>query len=700
MHGFGASIAFSEDKFTNLASTQRDSIFDLCFGSKGAALNIMRVQLNPQWDYINWNSDVDKNQYFLMIEAQKRADIEFISSIWSPPAQMKQNGKISPEIKNDPNNLLKDSEYLNFVDYISRYVKGYSKYRNIKISYLSPQNEPSSNNPQNSCFYSSTSLINLIKTIYNKFEKDSVNTAIMAPECNNWTDTYRYNQDLITVDSIGFILKAVSTHGYGNTALRNVAAQLPLSIGIKEVWQTEVCETVQSASIDLSIENAIKWATMIQSDLILANCSAWLFWQLCSFNSTDETGLLYLIKNSIIIPKRYWTLANFSKYIKPGYQNISIQGGDKSFRASAFLKPDKSEIVIVMVNSDTVNHSFTTILPSNCSTEYLIKRIRTSKNENLSPLNDCYSSASKYSETVPALSVTTFIIQFSSNSQQNQLALINPPDKAENQPTSLVAHWQRALGADSYNIIVVDETNTDTFFLDKSTTDTFINVTNLVKSSDYYWRVIAKSVGQIIACSDFHSFSTLNRVPDVIQITKPLNKFFTTANNLTFSWKIPKPSVDKYELQIATDPLLKNLFFNDSNISTYSILINKLPNSLLWWRVRGHNESGWGEYTQLFELYINVSDVSEAATIADKAKIYYFPNEKIIKIKINSSDAENRLIDFQIFDLFGNLIGIIPYMQGEISDEFYIDCSKYAAGAYFVNIKFQNMQYFLRTIIY
>ena len=50
--------------------------------------------------------------------------------------------------------------------------------------------------------------------------------------------------------------------------------------------------------------------------------------------------------------KNLWVLGNFSRFIRPGYKRINIEGADdmSSLLGSAWLSPDENEVVAVFVN--------------------------------------------------------------------------------------------------------------------------------------------------------------------------------------------------------------------------------------------------------------------------------------------------------------------------------------------------------------
>ncbi len=62
------------------------------------------------------------------------------------------------------------------------------------------------------------------------------------------------------------------------------------------------------------------------------------------------------IKNggSVRSNKLLWALGNYSFFVRPGYKRVALEGADdlNTLAASAYIAPDKSRMVVVLVNSD------------------------------------------------------------------------------------------------------------------------------------------------------------------------------------------------------------------------------------------------------------------------------------------------------------------------------------------------------------
>src|SRR5690606_6989914 len=120
----------------------------------------------------------------------------------------------------------------------------------------------------------------------------------------------------------------------------------------KEVWQTEMSGVMYwpEQGPSTNIENGIAVARWIHSGLTVGEASAWLYWWYESYFQNDNEGLA-IIQGSNTIAKRYYTMGNFSRYIRPDVFHAVRVGGPSpdNIMVSAYLG-DGGEVVIGAIN--------------------------------------------------------------------------------------------------------------------------------------------------------------------------------------------------------------------------------------------------------------------------------------------------------------------------------------------------------------
>lgn len=124
----------------------------------------------------------------------------------------------------------------------------------------------------------------------------------------------------------------------------------------KEVWQTEMSGVShwpeQGPSTDIA--NGIAVARWIHSALTVGEASAWLYWWYKSYFNNNNEGLGLMLNNNINdapVTKRYFTMGNFSRYIRPDvFHAVRVAGPSPANVMVSAYKGDGGEVVIVAIN--------------------------------------------------------------------------------------------------------------------------------------------------------------------------------------------------------------------------------------------------------------------------------------------------------------------------------------------------------------
>jgi O-glycosyl hydrolase len=104
----------------------------------------------------------------------------------------------------------------------------------------------------------------------------------------------------------------------------------------------------QGPSID--INNGVAVAGWIHSAMTVGEASAWLYWWYEAYYENDNEGLA-LTQGSSTIAKRYFTMGNYSKFVRPGYSAVTLSGNDNAdLQMSAYKSADGATVVIVAIN--------------------------------------------------------------------------------------------------------------------------------------------------------------------------------------------------------------------------------------------------------------------------------------------------------------------------------------------------------------
>ncbi len=112
-------------------------------------------------------------------------------------------------------------------------------------------------------------------------------------------------------------------------------------------------------------------AWLINNAVTVEGVTAYLHWDLIwgeSATSTNPSGLISIetvppaqwkTPKGYKINDTYYALKHFAKWIDGGWQRIAATPGSFVIRASAFMSPDGQSVTLVLLNTDTAEHTVT-----------------------------------------------------------------------------------------------------------------------------------------------------------------------------------------------------------------------------------------------------------------------------------------------------------------------------------------------------
>ncbi len=411
MVGFGVSSAWvGGHLYYSVDAQHQQEVLDMLFTNAGLGLSILRTKVEPDVAQKGYNV----GQEWMMKQAQQRGVTQFYSTPWTPPAQWEDGqNRLLPEYYDD---------YANFLaDYISMY-----QGRGITIQWLSTQNEPDLDCEYESCVWSESELDCFVPLLRDTLNSRGLSwVKLLAPEAMGWSQTDLY---LDVLDSSGHdqLIDVVATHGYwGDT---NPTQQDYYREHVKahaaahgqQVWMTEWSDldtvwTGQNLNDPavFGIDDGLKWAARIANDLVRANVSAWLYWWMYNPNPfpnhANEGIIVRTPSNDFLYPKRFYAMAQFSRFVRPGAQRLGVTGIPAGLSMVAFRSQDLQSVILVVVNPNTSAASFTLDLRA-YNTGSSAQVYRTSATENVAVLPAQSLQNGLLATIAAAKSITTFVI--------------------------------------------------------------------------------------------------------------------------------------------------------------------------------------------------------------------------------------------------------------------------------------------------
>ena len=396
---------------------QRSEILDILFSqSKGAGLSIVRnivgdggtvggasPTIEPQEGVWDWT--VDKDQIWLMQEAGKRGCTRYMSTVWSPPAWMKDNNNVV-------GGRLRSDKYLAFAEYLSMYIRGYKEHHGIDIYAISIANEPDVNVKYSSCHWSGKEFHDFLKFLIPVFERDKITAKVILGEHSAWTENPVMQSLADSV--IAARIDIVSVHAY-HTADRDPFPPVSQRSGPlvetgkqkKKIWQTEVSNLGRNYP---DIRDGLYWAKVLHTHVAENSANAWLYWWAVTFPTSGQ-GMTHLdLKNkTYTVDKRPYTMGNYSRFVQPGYFRVQTNSElSTGVLVSVYKSEPEKKLVVVVINENVNVRKLELILAGVNATS--AEPWRTSATENLAGLPELRIADNTLKATLAPGSVTTFVV--------------------------------------------------------------------------------------------------------------------------------------------------------------------------------------------------------------------------------------------------------------------------------------------------
>jgi len=382
--GFGAS--FNEAGMiclNSLSPSKADSVISALFDTlSGAGFSLMKAPL-AACDFSSagmWYSYNDTPGDTLMTNFSIERDLKPDGIIpYIRLAKKHGNFKIHSTMDFPPVWMLygldrgkkhvKTEYYRALARYYGRYIKAYMA-EGIRIDYLSPFNEP-----DNSWYTNVTypEISDMIKHhIVPFFKAEGIEVKIQAGETVTRSDGLKKLPLLLADRCLAAYISTVNVHGY-DWNLHYAIDSLHKMFPDIPVWMSEVCYATVSNNVPpggpeevpvYGFSDHLFWTEMIINDM-KSGASGWIYWNMI----LDENGGPWLFAPEygnpdnnrqhpvVVINRRsgeifftglYYSLAHFSRLVRPGASRIGITSANDKLNGCAFINKDGTAVLVVL----------------------------------------------------------------------------------------------------------------------------------------------------------------------------------------------------------------------------------------------------------------------------------------------------------------------------------------------------------------
>jgi O-glycosyl hydrolase len=465
MAGFGASGDWWVNPVQYFPASAQRHIASLLFTSQGLQLSQYRYNIGgggtgadqptggeselgyqdraPETFYVapgiyNWTHDAGGTTFLRYAAADGVPDI--VANVNSAPAQFTSNGQSC-------GGELSSGDVQAYAGYLTTVIKHIHDAWHITIPYISPMNEP--DYTRSDCTQEGMEVPPALRaTVVTDLGKDlaaqAPYTKIIADESSDVGS--QFNTELsqwMSVPGTSQYVSALATHTYDfpSDATLAQASQLAQSYG-KQLWATEICcqkyqgpgqEPAYGEQFDPTITGGLSMAQFIYQDLTSGNMSAFDWWvalsaaQGCDItqascmdtvNSTGwNDGLLNFDPNfatdhnyNVYPTKRFYTLGQFSRFVRPGAVRHDVTGAPSGVQALAFENHGQWQVVVLNENAAGSGSSTFSLQLPGTGTLRPQGTYQTSATASLSRAANPPVQGSTATLTTPAQSVTTYLL--------------------------------------------------------------------------------------------------------------------------------------------------------------------------------------------------------------------------------------------------------------------------------------------------
>ncbi|MFG2823486.1 RICIN domain-containing protein [Kitasatospora sp. NPDC048365] len=377
---------------------------------------------NPA-DPTHWNPQADANQRWWLTAAKNRGADTFEAFSNSAPYFMTESGLVSGAANAWQDNLRAD-QYDRFAAYLAGSLQRAQAAAGVTFGSLSPVNEPATwywhaGGPQEGSHWEPASQAHMITSLRTALTAAGLATPVAAMD---ETDPAQFRGDWNGYDTATrAAVGKLNTHTY-STAGRGGVRDLARGAG-KPLWmsETDVGGTVPQSFTAMS--PALDLSRRITGDLRELEPGAWVMWQavedyenMTPGHENSNWGLIQVdltpadpAAEPIRKNKKYWAMANYSRFVRPGARVIATDSAD----TVAALRPGGTGAVAVYTNTGGAPQTVTLDLAGfqSVDTSVPVQQWTTDADKNLQREADLTATAARtVTATVGPGSVTTFVL--------------------------------------------------------------------------------------------------------------------------------------------------------------------------------------------------------------------------------------------------------------------------------------------------
>jgi len=279
-----------------------------------------------------------------------------------------------------------------------------------------------------------------------------------------------------------------------------------------------------------------------------------------------------------------------------------------------------------------------------------------------------------------------------------QPLLAFPSNGAVDLPPVLSVGWHPVRGSPADTLfyhmqLSLDIQFSETIVDDSTIVDTLLGVGPLDSTTTYYWRVRAKDGFDTGPWSDVWSFRTIFGVfPAQVTLHLPENGSLVTELSAHCRWHPGFHGVDAYWFEWASDSMFTDSSVDSTGKDTLSVAFPIADGETYWWRVRAHNNSGWGSFSEAWSFLVLLTGVSNENSIpAEYSLSQNYPNPFNPSTVIRYGLPSQSHVSLEVFNMLGQRVAsLVDEVQDPGYYEVTFERADLSSGLYFYRLTASN----------
>jgi hypothetical protein len=181
---------------------------------------------------------------------------------------------------------------------------------------------------------------------------------------------------------------------------------------------------------------------------------------------------------------------------------------------------------------------------------------------------------------------------------------------------------------------------------------------------------------------------SISQFPTAPVLVYPGNGATHCSIDSPFVWQKSQPDIDGYLFELDTTENFSTSFIDSTITDTTYLYTDLQTEKEYWWRVKGYNTSGWGNFSKVQTFNTNIISVESEEIPIEYALEQNYPNPFNPTTTVKYGISERSFVQLMVYDILGKEVASLV---NEEQDAGYYELNfngiNLSSGVYFYQIK-------------